>query len=124
MKQSLVDAGLSLYSVDAAAVDLSRTKGKGQGKGSKAARAGMLFTHRGFSGPAVLDLSHHAVMALERSKPKPGAPCPHQIQNPKPKLPTLCWAAHAIILWVGAQGDAPGVFCLFCIVYKSLKKQV
>ena len=26
----------------------------------------MLFTHRGFSGPSVLDLSHHAVQALER----------------------------------------------------------
>lgn len=78
MKHSPVDAGLSLYSVDAAAVDLSRTKGKG--KASKAARAGMLFTHRGFSGPAVLDLSHHAVMALDRSKPKPGA----LFLNPKP----------------------------------------
>lgn len=27
----------------------------------------MLFTHRGFSGPAVLDLSHHVVMEMERS---------------------------------------------------------
>jgi len=28
-------------------------------------RSGFLFTHEGFSGPAVLDVSHHAVMALE-----------------------------------------------------------
>ena len=61
-----------MYNVDAAAVDLSKLKGKG--KASKAARAGMLFTHRGFSGPAMLDLSHHAVMAIERSTPQPGVP--------------------------------------------------
>ena len=28
-------------------------------------RPGFLFTHRGFSGPSVLDVSHHAVLALE-----------------------------------------------------------
>ncbi|KAL3153436.1 hypothetical protein ABBQ38_011771 [Trebouxia sp. C0009 RCD-2024] len=92
-------AGLSLYSVDAAAVDLSRTKGKGQGKGSKAARAGMLFTHRGFSGPAVLDLSHHAVMALERSKPKP--------------VVRVSWTGQSMEYWrgvlQGSQGGAAGV---------------
>ena len=65
-------AGLSCYEVEAAAVDLSKTKGKGKGRATKAARSGMLFTHRGFSGPAVLDLSHHAVMAMERKKPAPG----------------------------------------------------
>ncbi len=31
-----------------------------------ASRSGFLFTHRGFSGPAVLDVSHHAVIELER----------------------------------------------------------
>lgn len=71
LRQS-VGAGLSLYSVDAAAIDLSKPKGRG--RASKAARSGMLFTHRGFSGPAMLDLSHHAVMAIERSTPKPGVP--------------------------------------------------
>ena len=50
----------------------SQAKGK-KGKVTKAARAGMLLTHRGFSGPAVLDLSHHAVMAMERGTPRPGA---------------------------------------------------
>lgn len=71
LRQS-VGVGLSLYSVDAAAVDLTEPKGKG--RASKAARSGMLFTHRGFSGPAMLDLPHHTVMAMERSKPKPGVP--------------------------------------------------
>jgi len=33
----------------------------GGAKGAKAARSGFLFTHRGFSGPAVLDLSHRFV---------------------------------------------------------------
>lgn len=28
-------------------------------------RSGFLFTHEGFSGPAILDVSHHAVMAIE-----------------------------------------------------------
>jgi hypothetical protein len=37
-------------------------------------RGGFLFTHKGFSGPAVLDLSHHAVKALERGEQPPGGP--------------------------------------------------
>ena len=33
----------------------------------------MLFTHKGYSGPAVLDLSHHVIMALENhAQPVPG----------------------------------------------------
>ena len=33
----------------------------------------MLFTHKGYSGPAVLDLSHHVIMALEsQAQPVPG----------------------------------------------------
>jgi predicted Rossmann fold flavoprotein len=31
------------------------------GRGSAVARGGFLFTHRGYSGPSVLDISHHAV---------------------------------------------------------------
>eukprot|EP00026_Physarum_polycephalum_P004403 Phypoly_transcript_04422.p1 GENE.Phypoly_transcript_04422~~Phypoly_transcript_04422.p1 ORF type:complete len:426 (+),score=56.56 Phypoly_transcript_04422:908-2185(+) len=41
-------------------------------------RSGFLFTHRGFSGPAILDLSHHAVKALDLQQnsetPKIGLP--------------------------------------------------
>jgi len=35
----------------------------GSGAGRTSARGGFLFTHRGYSGPVVLDLSHHAVLA-------------------------------------------------------------
>ncbi|KAL6754148.1 HI0933-like protein-domain-containing protein [Haematococcus lacustris] len=59
-------AGLSLYDVAMAA------QLPGASKPRRAARTGMLFTHRGFSGPAVLDVSHLAVMALGRGQPLPG----------------------------------------------------
>jgi predicted Rossmann fold flavoprotein len=69
-------AGLSMYDVQLSVVAPSGSSGKkggGKGKGkrraSQAQRTAMLFTHRGFSGPAVLDLSHHVVMALERASP-------------------------------------------------------
>ncbi len=63
-------AGLSLYRVEAAA--MVKDKQKGKRKATTAARAGLLFTHRGYSGPAVLDLSHHAIMAAARGLDKPG----------------------------------------------------
>ncbi len=37
----------------------------------KAQRTGFLFTHKGYSGPAILDLSHYAVQALEQNTEKP-----------------------------------------------------
>ena len=37
-------------------------------KKAKASREGFLFTHRGFSGPSVLDLSHNLVRPLARTK--------------------------------------------------------
>lgn len=40
-------------------------------KGSLAAEGGFLFTHRGYSGPAVLDVSHLAVLAKRRGDPQP-----------------------------------------------------
>jgi predicted Rossmann fold flavoprotein len=40
--------------------------------GTKAsASGGFLFTHRGYSGPAVLDVSHHAVRAASDGRPQP-----------------------------------------------------
>jgi predicted Rossmann fold flavoprotein len=40
--------------------------------GTKAsASGGFLFTHRGYSGPAVLDVSHHAVRAAAAGRPQP-----------------------------------------------------
>lgn len=38
----------------------------------RAARRSLLFTHRGFSGPGVLDLSHTFTMAAGRGAPPPG----------------------------------------------------
>ena len=63
---------MSLYGVEAAVQGLKSGK-KGKRSSSHAQRGGMLFTHRGFSGPAVLDLSHHKVMAMLRGTPQPGA---------------------------------------------------
>lgn len=60
-------AGLSLYGVDLQCAASAKSK-----KASRAQRQALLFTHRGFSGPAVLDLSHHMVMALERGAAQPG----------------------------------------------------
>ena len=49
-----------------------RSAAKGRKAAAAAQRRALLFTHRGFSGPAVLDLSHHAVMAAERRLESPG----------------------------------------------------
>ncbi len=40
-------------------------------KAAEANRSGFLFTHRGFSGPSVLDVSHYAVMQLDKNLPLP-----------------------------------------------------
>lgn len=51
-------AGLSLYQV---AMHCERPQGPKGRRRVAAMRRGMVFTHRGFSGPAILDLSHHLV---------------------------------------------------------------
>ena len=40
-------------------------------RGSAVAEGGFLFTHRGYSGPAVLDVSHHAVLARRDGRAQP-----------------------------------------------------
>ncbi|MFN4152482.1 MAG: aminoacetone oxidase family FAD-binding enzyme, partial [Candidatus Sericytochromatia bacterium] len=45
-----------------------KTKDK---KNKKAEREGFLFTHKGFSGPSILDLSHYVIQAMETSDTKP-----------------------------------------------------
>ena len=60
-------AGLTVHGVQ-----LSSRKPGGGGRPATAQRGSLLFSHRGVTGPAVLDLSHHAVMALERRTPMPG----------------------------------------------------
>jgi len=42
-----------------------------QKKHTTANRSGFLFTHRGFSGPSVLDVSHLAVIQIDQKKPLP-----------------------------------------------------
>lgn len=42
-----------------------------QKKHTTANRSGFLFTHRGFSGPAILDISHLAVKQIDQKKPLP-----------------------------------------------------
>jgi len=48
-------------------------KSKKKKKKSKASREGFLFTHRGYSGPSVLDLSHNVVRPLARLAREGGA---------------------------------------------------
>ncbi|KAL0048575.1 hypothetical protein WJX82_006231 [Trebouxia sp. C0006] len=90
-------AGLSLYRVEAAA--MVKDKQKGKRKATTAARAGLLFTHRGYSGPAVLDLSHHAIMAAARGLDKP--------------VIKMNWTGQSVESWRvlldGSQGGAAGV---------------
>jgi predicted Rossmann fold flavoprotein len=40
-------------------------------RGRAIVRGGFLFTHRGYSGPAALDISHHAVLARMHHRPQP-----------------------------------------------------
>ena len=74
-------AGLSLYGVH-----LETKAAKKSKKAVAALRRALLFTHRGYSGPAVLDQSHHAVMALDRCTPVPG-PSRSQAAPPLPSGP-------------------------------------
>ena len=46
----------------------AQEKKKKKKKKSKASREGFLFTHRGFSGPSILDLSHNVVRPLVRKQ--------------------------------------------------------
>jgi predicted flavoprotein YhiN len=68
----LPSAGLSLYGVrlQCSAVAAAKPRPK---QALRAQRSAFLFTHRGYSGPAVLDLSHALTMAQERGLPQPGA---------------------------------------------------
>ena len=54
---------------DLAGISLPVTITARDGQRSAAATGGFLFTHRGYSGPAVLDVSHVAVRSLEEKSP-------------------------------------------------------
>lgn len=66
----LLRAGLSLYGVQLQCSAAAGAARKPRPK--QAQRSAFLFTHRGYSGPAVLDLSHALTMAQERGMPAPG----------------------------------------------------
>ena len=73
-------AGLSLYNAEISCLPAAG-EGKKKRKGQRAHRSAFLFTHRGYSGPSILDLSHSITMALERGTPLPG-----DLPKPYPKL--------------------------------------
>lgn len=58
--------GVSLYDVS-----IQTRVSKGRGGIQKSNRSGFLFTHKGYSGPSVLDLSHVAVRKLEKGETGP-----------------------------------------------------
>jgi len=63
-------AGVSMYSVKCSVKQPGKKKKKKK-VAAEALRSGFLFTHKGYSGPSVLDLSHHAVKAIERGADLP-----------------------------------------------------
>jgi predicted flavoprotein YhiN len=63
--------GLEQGAAEGAGAGTPTKKKKKKKKTVEAQRSGFLFTHRGYSGPSVLDLSHHAILALEGGAPKP-----------------------------------------------------
>ncbi len=75
MSVDLGSAGLSLYGVDLQC-SAATAAAKGNKKGQRAHRSAFLFTHRGYSGPSILDLSHSVTKALERGTPLPSQSCP------------------------------------------------
>lgn len=58
--------GVSLYDVS---IQTRVSKGKGGVRSSN--RSGFLFTHKGYSGPSILDMSHIAVKKLEKGETRP-----------------------------------------------------
>lgn len=64
-------AGLSLQTVRLSSPRPRRGGGSGKKAAPASPRGGFLFTHKGFSGPSVLDASHSAVLAFERGLPPP-----------------------------------------------------
>ena len=98
-------------------VDLQVKAAGKRGKAAVAAqRQALLFTHRGFSGPAVLDLSHHAVRALDRAAPLPGAlPAYTSMSNNYCASLQLLCSLRAIVSGLslpGAQAPASEHWCV------------
>lgn len=83
-----------------AEVELKVTGTESNKKASKANRKGFLFTHRGFSGPSVLDLSHHLVRPLVRSNvAKGGSTRDEDFEEPTSSSPKM------VINWSGLKRE-------------------
>ena len=87
-------------------LECARPLGSGESKKkkkkkAKASREGFLFTHRGFSGPSVLDLSHNLVRPLARAKAGGGG------QEADTLLDAAAGALPALVVnWSGESRDA------------------
>jgi len=78
---------------------------------ARASREGFLFTHRGFSGPSVLDLSHTLVRALARRTEFGGAPDSEAASGETPRsIPRLRvnWSGETRETWRARLTEPPG----------------
>lgn len=106
-------AGISLYDAELAAVPAAAPEGGSGGskrklgkKGARAQRTAVLFTHRGFSGPAILDLSHHAVQALDRGQTPPA------LRMQWTPAGAAEWEGRLQVLGAGRAGRGPAHYVL------------
>ncbi|KAG2490098.1 hypothetical protein HYH03_011404 [Edaphochlamys debaryana] len=96
-------AGVSMYDIELS-VQLPDAK-----KPRTSRRTALLFTHKGYSGPAVLDLSHHAVKALTRGGRPPPPPSPPPSPAPATAAPAAAKATAAAAGGGGGSAKAPVV---------------
>ena len=80
-------------------LDVSASVALGK-KRVEATRTGFLFTHKGYSGPAVLDLSHHFVRSTQHRMATPAGKAP----PPDPKL-VVQWSSKSTDEWLSVFKD-------------------
>lgn len=110
------DAQLSVLRPMAASVSSSSSSSKKPL--AVAPRGGLLFTHRGYSGPAVLDVSHWVVQQLDRQPPAPPEQMPRECEEERPRtravvLRCFCCCNHSIVL-------LQSLIVLSCLCHKPL----
>ena len=83
-----------------AQVELKVADGSSKKKKAQANRKGFLFTHRGYSGPSILDLSHHLVRPLVRANDnKGGSDADQDFETATADSPTM------VINWSGIKRE-------------------
>jgi len=87
----------------AAATATKRKKKKATGAAAVSRRGGFLFSHRGFTGPAVLDVSEHWVRAAEASAAAAAAAAAPAVATAPPAAAP---AAMMRVAWTGEGEDA------------------